>query len=89
MVSVLGTLATIASLAIIVWGLPKQLWLNYQRKSCEGLSPDLAWSAAVIYFFWGLYGLAKHDVFIITADVPGFILAATLVWQMYYYKRRA
>lgn len=88
MVSLFGTLAAVASLTIIVWGLPRQIWLNYQRKSCEGLSPDLAWSAAVIYFFWGIYGLVKHDVFIIAADIPGFVLSASLVWQMHWYGRR-
>jgi hypothetical protein len=88
LVSILGTLAAIASLTIIVWGLPKQIYLNYKRKSCEGLAPDLVYSAFVIYLFWGIYGWAKPDWFIVGADIPGAILSGILVWQLYYYRKK-
>lgn len=88
LVSILGTLAAIASLTIIVWGLPKQIYLNYKRKSCKGLAPDLVYSAFVIYLFWGIYGWAKPDWFIVCADIPGAILSGILVWQLHYYKGR-
>lgn len=87
MVSILGTVAAIASLSIIVWGLPKQIYLNYKRKSCEGLSPDLVWSAFVIYLTWGIYGWVKPDWFIVIADTPGCILACILVLQLFLYKK--
>ena len=84
---ILGTLAVIASLTIVVIGLPHQIYKNYQRKSCEGLAPSLIISACFTYTLWGLYGWTKPDYFLIVAQTPGSILAFVLLFQLFYYNR--
>lgn len=86
--SVFGTLAMIASLVIIVWGLPQQVYLNYKRKSCGGLSPQLVYSTAIIYLFWTLYGWTVPNWYLIIPDTPGLIICLILVYQLYCYGDR-
>jgi len=84
-VSILGTLAMVASLTIVVIGLPQQIYMNYQRKSCKGIAPSLICSACCTYTLWGLYGWTKPDYFLAIAQTPGSILAFILLFQLFYY----
>lgn len=88
MVSTIGVLAMIASLTIIMLGLPAQIIKNYRRKSCEGLAPSLIYCAAVTYILWALYGWIKPDRFLAIAQTPGSVLALVLLFQLIYYRKR-
>lgn len=86
---IFGTLAMIASLAVVIIGLPHQIYTNWRRKSCEGISPSLIYASCFIYPLWALYGWTKPDPFIIFAQTPGSILAFILLFQLLYYGNRA
>ena len=82
---IFGLLATIASLIIIVVGLPSQIRLNWKRKSCEGFSFSLIAVVFFSYLFWGLYGWTKPDTFLIIAQTPGLVLSMVLIFQFFHY----
>ena len=81
---ILGTLATVASLTIIMIGLPAQIVRNYRRKHCD-ISPSLVFSAVCSYTLWSLYGWTKPDWYLATALTPGSLLAIVLLVQLIYY----
>ena len=83
-----GTLAVVASLTIIIVGLPKQILRNYRRKSCDGLESLLVWCVFIAYTFWSLYGWTKPDWFIVSAQTPGCILSFILLFQLFCYRKR-
>ncbi len=85
---VIGTIATIASLAIVTVGLPAQIFKNYRRKSCDGLAPSLIYSACCTYTLWSIYGWTKPDWFLVVAQTPGCVLAFILLFQLFLYRKR-
>jgi len=85
--SILGTLAVIASLTIVVIGLPQQIYKNYRQKSCEGLASSLVYSAFCTYTLWGLYGWTTPDYFLAISQTPGSVITLILVFQLFYYGR--
>ncbi len=87
--SIIGTFAVIASLTIIVIGLPAQIYKNYKRKSCDGIAPSLIYSACCTYTLWGLYGWTKPDWFLVIAQTPGSILALILLLQLFRYRKNS
>jgi len=88
MAGAFGTAATVASLAIVLIGLPAQIVKNYRRKSCEGLAPPLIYSACCTYTLWGLYGWIKPDWFLAAAQTPGCVLAYVLLFQLLHYGKK-
>ncbi len=86
--SLIGILATIASLTIVVLGLPAQIVKNYRRKSCDGLAPSLVYSAFCTYTLWSLYGWTKPDWFLVVAQTPGFAISSILLVQLFLYRKR-
>ena len=86
--SIIGIMATVASLTIIVLGLPAQIVKNYRRKTCDGIAPSLIYSACCTYTLWSLYGWFKPDWFLIVAQTPGCLLAFILLFQLFYYKNK-
>ena len=85
--SVVGTLAVIASLTIVIIGLPAQIYKNYKRKNCDGIAPSLIYSVCCTYTLWGLYGWTKPDWFLVIAQTPGSILAFILLFQLFLYRK--
>jgi len=85
---IIGTLATIVSLLIIGLGLPAQIYKNYKRKSCEGLSAWLFLMAFASYFLWCAYGWTKPDLFLKIAHTPGVALSLILLYQFFLYRNR-
>lgn len=83
----LGILATVASLMIVVLGLPAQIIKNYHRKSCDGLAPSLVYSACCTYTLWSIYGWTKPDWFLAIAQTPGCVLVFVLLVQLKVYGR--
>ncbi|OQB06403.1 MAG: MtN3/saliva family protein [bacterium ADurb.Bin212] len=83
---VIGILATVASLMIVLLGLPAQIINNYRRKSCEGLAPQLVYAAVCTYTLWAIYGWTKPDLFLATAQTPGCILSLVLLYQLVKYR---
>jgi len=86
--SVIGILAAIASLTIVLLGLPAQIIKNYRRKSCDGLEPSLIYSICVAYTLWSLYGWTKPDWFLAVSQTPGCVLAFILFFQLLYYRKK-
>ena len=87
MSDIFGLLAAIASSMLVVFGLPKQIVKNYQRKSTEGLDNWLVYSAVVTYFLWTLYAWTKPDHFLQACQTPGLALSLVLLWQIFHYKK--
>ena len=86
--SVIGVLATIASLMIVVLGLPAQIIQNYRRKSCDGLAPSLIYAACCTYTLWSVYGWTKPDWFLAISQTPGCVLAFVLLVQLIIYRKK-
>ncbi|MEK7584247.1 MAG: PQ-loop repeat-containing protein [Patescibacteria group bacterium] len=82
MVKILGTLAVCTSLTIVLLGLPRQIYRNWKRKSCEGIEPTLFYAVFCTYTLWGLYGFTKPDWFIFASQTPGFILTIVILVQL-------
>ncbi len=85
---ILGTMATIGSLAIVFLGLPAQIIKNYQNKSTSGLAPLLFYLAFYVYTAWCLYGWFKPDWFLVVAQTPGSLLSLILLIQFFWYGRK-
>lgn len=85
---ILGTLATIGSLAIVFLGLPAQIYKNYRNKSTSGLAPLLFYLAFYVYTAWCLYGWFKPDWFLVAAQTPGSLLSLILLIQFLWYGRK-
>lgn len=83
--TILGTLAVMASLTIVVFGFPHQIYKNYQKKNCEGLSPALIYTACAAYTLWSSYGWLKPDYFLAAAQTPGALCPWILFFQLLYY----
>lgn len=86
--SVIGTLAMLASLVIIVLGIPAQIIKNYRRKNCDGLAPSLIYSACCTYILWTIYAWMKPDWFLVVAQTPGCALSLVLLFQLLYYRKK-
>ena len=86
--NVVGTLASIASLTIIVFGVPVQIIKNYKNKNCDSFAPLLVYSSAFSCFIWTLYGFLKPDLFLIIAQVPASFLTIIFLTQFFYYRRK-
>lgn len=86
--SVIGILAAIASLTIVLLGLPAQIIKNYRRKSCDGIDPSLIYSICVAYTLWSLYGWTKPDWFLAVSQTPGCVLAFILLFQLFHYRKK-
>ena len=84
--SVFGISAAIASLVVILLGLPAQIYRNYRRKSCDGLDQLLVYSVCITYTLWSLYGWTKPDWFIAVSQTPGCVLAFILLFQLFHYR---
>ena len=85
----IGSAATLASLAFAFLGLPHQIYRNWKQGDCEGVAPTLIYAGVCTYTLWALYGWTKPDYFIAWAQTPGAIFAWILVYQMTKYKKKA
>ncbi len=87
MVQLFGIVAAVLSLVCVLLGLPAQIMKNFQKKSCEGLSFLLPFTAFLSYSSWTLYGAAKPDFFLLFSQIPGAILMLIILVQFAIYKR--
>lgn len=83
--TVVGILAVIASLAVTTLGFPAQIYKNYKRKTCEGLSFLLICSHCASFSLWSVYGFMKPDWFIVAARSIGCVLIFVILLQFVYY----
>lgn len=79
-----GALSMIASLAIVMFGLPFQIRDNKREGKCK-VSPTLIFAIFSAYSSWSIYGLLTSNWFIVTSNLPGFLLAGVLLFQVFYY----
>lgn len=86
MLNLLGVFAVLASLTIIVLGIPAQIVKNYRRRSCEGIDRKLIYSVSVTYLAWALYAWFKPDWFLFASQVPGFLLCLVMMYQFWLYR---
>lgn len=68
-------------------GLPVQLYKNWQRKSCEGLSLTFWLILYTNVWFWVMYAFSKvqTDWYLFVANVPGLVFISVLLWQFGWY----
>ncbi len=85
---IIGVIATVASLTIVLVGLPAQIIRNYRRKSCDGLAPSLVYAACCTYTLWSLYGWTKPDWFLAVSQTPGCVMSLILLFQLIRYRKR-
>lgn len=87
MISVLGIIGAIISSLIVVLGLTQQIYLNFKRKSCEGLAPILFFLVSVSYITWSLYSLLKPDYFLAIPQTLGAVISLILLFQWFRYRK--
>lgn len=85
----LGYFAAGVSLLLIFVGFPKQILMNHQRKSCEGIDLTLVISAFAAYVTWSAYGWSVGDKFLMWSQTPGALLAFVLLVQFYLYRKNS
>lgn len=88
---IFGSIAMLASLAIVFIGLPQQIYKNYKSKSTGGLASILFIMACITYTFWSLHGwFYEPDInwFLVIAQTPGSVLAFILLIQMIKYRSK-
>jgi len=85
---IMGILAAAASLTIILVGMPKQIRMNYRRKSCEGIEPSLIYSVSITYVLWSIYGWTEPDWFLAASQTPGAVLVLILLFQLIHYRKK-
>ena len=88
---IFGLLAMCASLTLTILGFPAQIWKNYRKKNCDGVSPVMVICAMIAYTFFGLYGWTKPnqpDWFLAISQTIGFLATLTLLIQIIYYKHK-
>ena len=88
MATLFGAIAMSLSLILVFVGLTAQIYKNYRRKSCEGLSLTLMITVLGANIAWTLYGLSKADWFLVGAQLPGGVFALVIVIQYVLYKKR-
>ncbi len=83
---VFGTLATLSSLALFLFGMPKQIWDNRKDKYCYG-SKVLQILLVAVYLFWTMYAFAVTDKFMIFSNLPGLVVGLVLCGQLWHYRK--
>ena len=86
--NIFGYLATTASLTLVFCGLPMQIVKNYKSKSTQELSTFFFTISFFSYICWCLYGIAKGDWFLIVPGFAGIPLAFTILFQIWYYRKK-
>jgi len=86
--STIGILAVIASLSVTVLGFPAQIYKNYKKGECKGLSLLLICSHCASFSLWLTYGFIEPDWYIVAARFIGCILIFFILFQFIYYWRK-
>jgi hypothetical protein len=84
--TIVGVLAVISSIAMTLVGFPAQIYLNHKRRSCEGIEPLLVLAALGVSLLWVVYGWLKADWFLAISRGFGMLLAAVIIFQMIRYR---
>jgi len=87
-IEILGYNATIAGLLGVVVGLITQIVKNYRRKSCEGLSLVWILLAGYSYASWLLYGVSRHDIFLVVPQSLGTLCMLIILVQFWLYRKK-
>lgn len=79
------------SIGLILFGLPAQMWKNYQLGSVDGLSVWLMVFMSLIYFVWAAYAWTKKpiDYFLAIPQSFGFLVSLMMWVQWVYYKMQS
>jgi uncharacterized protein with PQ loop repeat len=86
MADVLGTAAALSAYGV-EYGMARQVWSNYKRRSCENLDSHLFILVALGYTLWTSYGWLKSDWYLFWSNLPGVVVAVVLCWQMWAYRK--
>jgi hypothetical protein len=88
---IFGATGMICALIITAVGLPRQIMINYLRKSTEGISMVVVIFAFGSYTSFTLYGLTKPfvDWFLVIGYSMGSIFGLLLLAQAWWYGRSA
>jgi len=88
LIQILGSNAVVAGLLGVVVGLITQVFKNFKRKSCEGLSFTWIMLAGYSYFSWLIYGVAKQDIFLTIPQSLGTLCMVIILIQFWVYRKK-
>lgn len=85
-----GLVAMFIQLAIVLWGLPHQIWSLHRAKNADTLSIPLhllMWAGSVAY---GVHAAVEFkDIYVLWPQIPAVIFGAVLTVQIVYYRSRS
>jgi uncharacterized protein with PQ loop repeat len=86
---VFGTIGMICAFVITAVGLPRQIMINYLRKSTEGISLVVIVFAFGSYTSFTLYGLSRPSVdwFLVIGYSMGSVFGLLLLAQTWWYRQ--
>ena len=87
MTNLFGNLAVIASFSSIFIGTSLQIYKNWSRKNCKGLSLTAVVNLWLCNLFWGAYGYCKGDFCLIITNPPSILLVSVILWQFFIYRK--
>ena len=85
---ILGWIASITTVVYTCFGIPVQLYKNYQRKSTKGVSLAMILLLCISLLSWSTYAFVKvpRDWFILGSNFPGFLCVLGMLFQFWVYR---
>ncbi len=84
--SICGTLASLFSIGLCIYGTPSQIWIIWKKKAADEISgPNTYMTAGYAVFMCG-YGFEIHSAYIFVPEFIGSISSVLLVILVIYYK---
>ena len=87
-ISLFGWTASIITVVYTAFGLPIQIYKNYQKKTAEGLSKVMVVLLFFTFLSWTIYAIVKPDYFILVPNAIGFICQTIILMQFWIYRAK-
>ena len=89
MVDTIGLSAAIITTVYTSFGLPVQVYKNFQNKSVEAFSLVMTLMMLLTFTSWVVYGFVKPtpDWYVIVSNTPGALCAAIILVQFALYRK--
>jgi len=90
-VDIVGLVALIVTIIYTGYGLPVQIYKNYQAKSTKGLSLSMMVLLLLTLTTWVVYGIVKmpKDWYIIISNSIGMVSVFIIITQFWVYRTRS
>jgi len=87
LLAMVGTAATVVSIAVKAVGLPDQIRANAARRSTQGLSGPFVVLGGISYGLWTAYGALLGDLPLLLGQGAGLAAMGVIAWQMVRYRK--